>query len=130
MRDRAARLDLVLTDGDYLSAGLGDIPGLQAEIWVHKEDVARGEEVLREMQEGLERAALRAPVLIKLGDKVSTDDISPSGASVLVFRSNVPVAVLENKRKGEIYAHERLRPIPLFLRGAGVSSRLSSVPTG
>ena len=37
--------------GDYLSAGIGDIPGLQAEIWVHKEDVARGEQVLREMQE-------------------------------------------------------------------------------
>ena len=30
------------------------------------------------------------PVLIKLGDKVSTDDISPSGSSVLVFRSNIP----------------------------------------
>jgi aconitate hydratase len=33
---------------------------------------------------------LDAPVLLKLGDKVSTDDISPSGAAVLVFRSNVP----------------------------------------
>jgi aconitate hydratase len=30
------------------------------------------------------------PVLIKLGDKVSTDDISPSGSQVLVFRSNMP----------------------------------------
>jgi aconitate hydratase len=35
-------------------------------------------------------ATLRAPVLIKLGDKVSTDDISPSGTAALVFRSNVP----------------------------------------
>ena len=35
--------------------------------------------------------AWRAPVLLKLGDKVSTDDISPAGsARVLVFRSNVP----------------------------------------
>src|SRR5881628_2084070 len=34
--------------------------------------------------------ALDAPVLLKLGDKVSTDDISPAGAAVLVFRSNVP----------------------------------------
>jgi aconitate hydratase len=33
---------------------------------------------------------LVGPVLIKLGDKVSTDDISPAGAQVLVFRSNVP----------------------------------------
>jgi aconitate hydratase len=30
------------------------------------------------------------PVLVKLGDKVSTDDISPSGSQVLVFRSNMP----------------------------------------
>ena len=27
---------------------------------------------------------------VKLGDKVSTDDISPSGTAALVFRSNVP----------------------------------------
>jgi aconitate hydratase len=33
---------------------------------------------------------LSGPVLIKLGDKVSTDDISPSGSQVLVFRSNMP----------------------------------------
>ncbi len=33
---------------------------------------------------------LEAPVLLKLGDRVSTDDISPSGAAVLVFRSNIP----------------------------------------
>jgi aconitate hydratase len=33
---------------------------------------------------------LEAPVLLRLGDKVSTDDISPAGAAVLVFRSNVP----------------------------------------
>ena len=33
---------------------------------------------------------LTAPVLIKLGDKVSTDDISPSGTAALMFRSNVP----------------------------------------
>jgi len=35
-------------------------------------------------------SALRAAVLIKVGDKVSTDDISPSGTAALVFRSNVP----------------------------------------
>src|SRR5262249_31042235 len=33
---------------------------------------------------------LAAPVLIKLGDKVSTDDISPSGTQALMFRMNVP----------------------------------------
>ena len=38
------------------------------------------------------RRATRSPdrSLIKLGDKVSTDDISPSGSQVLVFRSNMP----------------------------------------
>src|SRR5206468_3467936 len=34
-------------------------------------------------------ATLRAAVLIKLGDKVSTDDISPSGTAALVHRSNL-----------------------------------------
>jgi len=33
---------------------------------------------------------LEAPVLLRLGDKISTDDISPSGAGILIFRSNVP----------------------------------------
>jgi aconitate hydratase len=33
---------------------------------------------------------LTAPVLIVLGDKVSTDDISPSGTKSLMFRTNVP----------------------------------------
>ncbi|MBI2215963.1 MAG: aconitate hydratase [Candidatus Rokubacteria bacterium] len=33
---------------------------------------------------------IEAPVLLKLGDKISTDDISPAGSAVLVFRSNIP----------------------------------------
>lgn len=41
---------------------------------------------------------LEVPVLIKLGDAVSTDDISPAGAAVLVFRSNVP-AIAEHTFK-------------------------------
>ena len=32
--------------GDYLDAGVGDISGLQAELWVHREDVAAAEEIL------------------------------------------------------------------------------------
>lgn len=32
-----------------------------------------------------------------------------------------PVAVLETRQRGEPYEHERVRPIPLFLRGAGVA---------
>jgi len=41
---------------------------------------------------------LEAPVLLKLGDKISTDDISPAGAAVLVFRSNTP-AIAEHSFK-------------------------------
>ena len=37
--------------GDFLSVGLGDIPGLSAELWVHRDDLARAEEVLHEGQE-------------------------------------------------------------------------------
>lgn len=33
-----------------------------------------------------------------------------------------PIAVLENERKIEPYEHERVRPIPLFLEGAGVAT--------
>jgi Putative prokaryotic signal transducing protein len=32
--------------GDYLNAGYGDIPGLKAEVWVHKKDLERAREVL------------------------------------------------------------------------------------
>ncbi|WP_216205501.1 aconitate hydratase [Amycolatopsis aidingensis] len=33
---------------------------------------------------------IEAPVLLKLGDNVSTDEISPAGARALPFRSNIP----------------------------------------
>jgi aconitate hydratase len=33
---------------------------------------------------------LAGPILIKVGDRVSTDDILPAGAQILVFRSNIP----------------------------------------
>jgi len=32
-----------------------------------------------------------------------------------------PVAILEGRSRGEPYDHERVRPVPLFLRGAGVA---------
>jgi hypothetical protein len=47
------------------------------------------------------------------------------------FLGHRPVAVLENGRKMEPYAHERFRPIPLYLRGAGVASgRYAGVISG
>jgi hypothetical protein len=33
--------------GDFLNAGIGDIPGVRPEVWVHRDDVARAEAVLR-----------------------------------------------------------------------------------
>jgi hypothetical protein len=43
--------------GDYLDAGLGDIPGLMAEVWVDRADLARAEKILREHQEQSEEGA-------------------------------------------------------------------------
>src|SRR5262249_20607798 len=37
------------------------------------------------------------------------------------FVGHRPVAILETRPRGEPYAHERVRPIPLYLRGAGVA---------
>ena len=34
-----------------LHAGVGDIPGVSPEVWVHRNDLARAEEVLRQGQE-------------------------------------------------------------------------------
>jgi hypothetical protein len=33
--------------GDYLDAGVGDIPGMTAELWVHQDDAARAEAILQ-----------------------------------------------------------------------------------
>ena len=37
--------------GDYLDAGIGDIPGLSAEVWVETVDAARAEAILRQHQD-------------------------------------------------------------------------------
>src|SRR5205807_1962707 len=37
------------------------------------------------------------------------------------FVGHRPIAILETRPRGEPYDHERVRPIPLFLRGAGVA---------
>jgi hypothetical protein len=34
--------------GDYLDAGLGDIPGARAELWVHRADVDRALRIINE----------------------------------------------------------------------------------
>jgi hypothetical protein len=37
--------------GDYLEGGIGDIPGIRAEIWVEPGDLARAEAILRQHQD-------------------------------------------------------------------------------
>lgn len=44
--------------GDYLDAGIGDIPGFAAEVWVEAADIARAEAILREHQ-GCSRVIVR-----------------------------------------------------------------------
>jgi hypothetical protein len=43
--------------GDYLDAGIGDIPGMTAEVWVESEDLARAETILRQHRDRSEEAA-------------------------------------------------------------------------
>jgi len=38
--------------GDYLDAGIGDIPDVTAEVWVEPADAARAEVILRQHQSG------------------------------------------------------------------------------
>ncbi|WP_020104932.1 aconitate hydratase [Nocardia sp. 348MFTsu5.1] len=47
---------------------------------------------------------LEVPVLLKVGDNISTDDISPAGARALPFRSNIPkLAMFSFTRVDETY---------------------------
>jgi hypothetical protein len=34
--------------GDYLDVGIGDVPGMRAEVWVHRDDVERARTALAE----------------------------------------------------------------------------------
>ncbi len=40
--------------GDFLDAGLGDMPQLQAEVWVHRDDVAAAEAILRRSPQAID----------------------------------------------------------------------------
>jgi hypothetical protein len=45
--------------GDYLDAGIGDIPGFSAEVWVETADLARAEAILRQHQHRSGESALQ-----------------------------------------------------------------------
>jgi hypothetical protein len=47
LRDEGIQAKVV---GDYMDASFGDIPGLLAEVWVHRDDLARAEQVLKRGQ--------------------------------------------------------------------------------
>ena len=47
--------------GDYLDAGVGNIPGVGPEVWVHRDDLAAAEEVLRRGQAVSEEDAVEEP---------------------------------------------------------------------
>jgi hypothetical protein len=36
--------------GDYLDAGVGNIPGIRPEVWVHREDLERAQALLAQHQ--------------------------------------------------------------------------------
>ena len=58
--------------GDLLDAGLGDVPGMRAEVWVYRDDLARAEEILRRGQEvSEEQAGMKQTPSDRTGDQVS-----------------------------------------------------------
>jgi hypothetical protein len=47
--------------GDYLDAGVGDVPGLYPEVWVHEDDLAQAQEILRRHQASRTQEAAEEP---------------------------------------------------------------------
>ncbi len=43
--------------GDYLESGLGNVPGVGAELWVHQDDLERAKEILMQHKDFAEDAA-------------------------------------------------------------------------
>src|SRR5690606_1955675 len=60
--------------------------------------------------------------LAQHGPWTETDRIVSGAVDMLNdFVGHRPVATLENDRKLQPYPHERVRPIPIYLRGVGVA---------
>ena len=75
-----------------LSSGLPDDPGLLVpppDTGVRAE-LLKGPNIAEVPLGEAHSGSLEAVVSIKLGDKVSTDDITPAGAAAITFRTNVP----------------------------------------
>ena len=68
-------------------------------------------------------ARLFEAVLAQGGPWNETDRIVNGALAQLNdYLGHRPVAVLENRRRMQPYSHERFRPVPLYLRGVGVSA--------
>ncbi|MFN0196891.1 MAG: hypothetical protein ACKVT0_09095 [Planctomycetaceae bacterium] len=77
----------------------------------------------RELQQPFLLARFFEAVLRQGGPWSDADRIVRDALSQLNdYLGHRPVAVLENGRQMEPYAHERFRPVPLYLRGAGTAS--------
>ncbi len=68
--------------------------------------------------------ALEVPILLKVGDDISTDDISPAGAAALPYRSNIPkLAQFAFVRIDEDYPRRRRRSrSPAATRSSGATT--------
>jgi len=54
LKDEGIRCQVL---GDYLGGGLGNIPGMMAEVWVLAADLERAEAILREYEDRTEEVA-------------------------------------------------------------------------
>ncbi len=89
-----------LPDGAPLEDNLLVLPGGEAEA--AQVSIVRGPNIAPLPRRGPLEATVAGPVLLKLGDNITTDHIMPAGAKVLPLRSNVP-AIAE-------YVFERVDP--------------------
>ncbi|MBP2366412.1 aconitate hydratase [Pseudonocardia parietis] len=103
----AAALTGVITDPRELAEKLGlddPVPELPAEASINTDMLVAPPPVEEAQQQELVRGpnisglpdfpplpdSLDLPVLLRMGDNVSTDEISPAGAKALPYRSNIP----------------------------------------
>ncbi len=88
-RDLAAELDLEWGDlGLPVAAGMLEEPPAAADA--RDEELVKGPNISGLPEFDPLPEAFDVPVLLSVGDDISTDDISPAGAAALPFRSNIP----------------------------------------
>ncbi|HEY3789810.1 MAG TPA: hypothetical protein VGL71_13190, partial [Urbifossiella sp.] len=67
--------------------------------------------------------ACEAVLAVRSESEIPKDQLAVAAVARLNdFVGYRPVPVLENRRAGEVYDHERFRPVPLYLRGVGVAA--------